>query len=228
MAGVPGEELLIEMEAVAAGLAGQAGAMLRSRFRTTLEVEYKDEDKRDPVTSADKDGQDEMKDILGNFADLLHELLQGGVLQPNLTVALPHTMYWLGLLLFPPLAMYLVKRAERTEQRRISAPISYLLWVWGGFAGLHRFYLRSIPAGLVYVVLFVLVLLGNSIGTDARNVSSGFDNQLRVAEFMVARHQKAVDKGRYGAAEKLEAAIAERDAVMPGVDEARLELARWR
>jgi len=169
-----------------------------------------------------------MKDILGPVAALFHDVLPGWVLLPNLTFALPHTMFWLGLLLFPPLAMYLVKRAERTEQRRISAPISYLLWVWGGFAGLHRFYLRSIPAGLVYVVLFVLILLGNNIGIDARNVSSGFDNQLRVAEFMVAKHQKNVDKGRSGAAEKLEAAIAERDAVKPEVDQARLELDRWR
>ena len=57
MAGVPGEELLIEMESLAAGLAGQGGAMLRSRFRGSLEVEYKDEHKRDPVTSADKEVQ---------------------------------------------------------------------------------------------------------------------------------------------------------------------------
>jgi TRAP-type mannitol/chloroaromatic compound transport system permease small subunit len=169
-----------------------------------------------------------MKDILGPIAALLHSILPGWVVLPNLTFALPHTMYWLGLLLFPPLAMYLVKRAERTEHPRISAPISYLLWVWGGFAGLHRFYLRSILAGFVYVVLFVLILLGNNIATDARNVSSIFDNQLRVAEFTVAKHQKAVDKGRSGAAEKLEAATAERDAVKLEVDAAHLTLDRWR
>ena len=154
-----------------------------------------------------------MKDILSPVAAFFHDVLPGWVLLPDLIFALPHTMYWLGLLLFPPLAMYLVKRAERVEQRRISAPISYLLWVWGGFAGLNRFYLRSTLVGLVYVVLFVMVLLGNSIAVDARNVSSGFNNQLRIAEHIVARQQKAVDKDRTGAAEKLAAAIAERDAI---------------
>ena len=57
MADHQGEDLLVEIEALAAALAGEAGAMLRSRFRTHLEVEYKDKDKRDPVTSADKEVQ---------------------------------------------------------------------------------------------------------------------------------------------------------------------------
>ncbi|MFQ5567518.1 MAG: TRAP transporter small permease subunit, partial [Paracoccaceae bacterium] len=169
-----------------------------------------------------------MKDILSPIAVLFHNVLPGWMILPDLTFALPHTMYWLGLLLFPPLAMYLVKRAERMPYRRISPSISYLLWIWGGFAGLHRFYLRSIPVGFVYVLLFVLVLLGNSIQTDARNVTSGFDNELRIAEFTVAKEQKNVDKGRAGAAEKLATAIAERDAVKLEADKAHLALARWR
>ncbi len=147
---------------------------------------------------------------------------------PDLTFALPHSMYWLGLLLFPPIAMYLVKRAERIEHRRISIPISYLLWLWGGFAGLHRFYLRSVLTGFVYVLLFILILFGNNIGTDVRNLSSDFDNQLRVAEFMVVKHQKAVDKGRSGAEQKLKTATIGRAAVKLEADEARLELDRWR
>ena len=57
MADHSGEDLLVDIEALAAALAGQAGAMLRTRFRTSLEVEYKDEEKRDPVTSADKEVQ---------------------------------------------------------------------------------------------------------------------------------------------------------------------------
>jgi len=168
-----------------------------------------------------------MHEILSPIAALLHSLLPGWVILPSLNFVMPHVMYWLGLLLFPPVAMYLLKRTERLEHRRISRPIAYMLWLWGGFAGLHRFYLRSTAMGFVYVVLFILILLGNSLTTEARNAKSGLDNDLRVAEFMVTKYQKRVDNGSSGAAEKLATAKVERDAVQIKVEKSALELERW-
>ena len=117
-----------------------------------------------------------MTALLSPIAALLHDMLPGWLVLPSLTFAMPHAAYWLGLIVFPPVAIYLVKRAERVEEKRISAPIAYLLWLWAGFAGLHRFYLRSLPVGALYVLLFVLILQGNNIATEARNEKSGFDN----------------------------------------------------
>ncbi len=64
------QELAKEIEAVAARLARGAGEILLTRFGGSLEVEYKDEKKRDPVTSADKESQSYLTDaISGRFGD---------------------------------------------------------------------------------------------------------------------------------------------------------------
>ena len=51
------DTLVIEIEVEAAGMARAAGEILRDRFGKSLEVEYKDKNMRDPVTSADKESQ---------------------------------------------------------------------------------------------------------------------------------------------------------------------------
>lgn len=77
---------------------------------------------------------------------------------PHLNFVLPHWMYWGTLILFPLIAMYLVK-----QQRRNGAPrgpslfIAYLFWVCSGFMGLHRFYLRSMW-GFAYIPVFLVIL----------------------------------------------------------------------
>ncbi len=77
---------------------------------------------------------------------------------PSLTFVLPHWMYWSGLILFPLLAMYIVRRQAKAPPRaRVSLPIGYLLWLTGGFVGIHRFYLRSLW-GLIYIPLFAAIV----------------------------------------------------------------------
>jgi TRAP-type mannitol/chloroaromatic compound transport system permease small subunit len=77
---------------------------------------------------------------------------------PHLNFILPHWLYWGTLLLFPLIAIYLVKR-----QRRNGVPqgpslfIAYLFWITAGFMGLHRFYLRSMW-GFVYIPVFLVIL----------------------------------------------------------------------
>jgi TRAP-type mannitol/chloroaromatic compound transport system permease small subunit len=123
---------------------------------------------------------------------------------PNLTFILPHWLYWSGLILIPLLAMYTVRR-----QRRKGAPVggislatSYLLWLTGGFVGLHRFYLRS-ALGAIYILLFVVILYGNMNGTQARDAVSHARNALLGARLDSERAQAAVIKGIEGSAQKL-------------------------
>jgi len=51
------ESLVMEIEAKAVEMAGQAGRVLMEQFGKSVEVEYKDKEHQDPVTSADKESQ---------------------------------------------------------------------------------------------------------------------------------------------------------------------------
>jgi len=136
---------------------------------------------------------------------------------PSLTFVLPHWLYWAGLLLFPVLAMVIVRRTKR-RGGATSLPTGYLLWLCGGFIGLHRFYVRSF-LGLVYIPLFLAILYGNVQGRGARNFVSGAQNDLMGADFDVERFGKAVAEGKEGAAEKL----AEAERVLATTQEALVD-----
>ncbi|HKW37015.1 MAG TPA: TRAP transporter small permease subunit [Burkholderiales bacterium] len=88
---------------------------------------------------------------------------------PTLNFILPHWMYWGGLFLFPLLAMYLV-----AHQRRKGAPRepilfnAYLFWLTAGFAGIHRFYLKS-WWGFAFVPLFLAIVYCNSQVREVRD-----------------------------------------------------------
>jgi len=120
---------------------------------------------------------------------------------PSLTFVLPHWLYWSGLLLFPLLAMFIVRR-NKPVGGQMTLPTGYLLWLCGGFIGLHRFYARSF-LGLVYIPLFLAILYGNIQSRDSRNFVSGAQNDLMIADFDVERFGKAAGEGVEGAAEKL-------------------------
>jgi len=118
---------------------------------------------------------------------------------PSLTFVLPHWLYWSGLVLFPLVAFFMVRRgAVKPQATAVSLPVGYLLWLFGGFVGLHRFYVRSF-LGAVYIPLFVAILFGNSRGRQARNRVSGARNDLMIAKFDVERFQEAVKQGKDGA-----------------------------
>lgn len=106
---------------------------------------------------------------------------------PSLDFVLPHWMYWSGLVLFPLVAMYLVRREEQHgPPGNASFPITYLLWLCGGFVGLHRFYLRN-WLGVVYIALFVAVLLGNVEAREARLELSAARDEITKADFLLER-----------------------------------------
>ena len=77
---------------------------------------------------------------------------------PHLNFILPHWLYWGTLLLFPLVAMYLVKRQrQRGVPRGPSLFIAYLFWLCSGLMGLHRFYLRSLW-GFAFIPVFLVIL----------------------------------------------------------------------
>lgn len=81
---------------------------------------------------------------------------------PSLNFILPHWLYWGGLLLFPLVAMYLVAK----QRKRGTAPeptyfTAYLFWLTAGFAGIHRFYLKSWKWGILFIPLFLGVVYCN-------------------------------------------------------------------
>ncbi len=123
---------------------------------------------------------------------------------PNLTFVLPHWLYWSGLILIPLYAMYTVRRQKGrgAPTSGISLPISYMLWLTGGFVGLHRFYLRS-GLGAIYIPLFIVILYSNVQGTQARDAVSHARNALLGTRFDSERAQSAVIKGIEGSAQKL-------------------------
>ncbi|HUP06629.1 MAG TPA: TRAP transporter small permease subunit [Caldimonas sp.] len=87
---------------------------------------------------------------------------------PSLTFVLPHWLYWSTLLVFPLIAIWLVRRQHRRGPPR--EPIlftAYLFWVCAGYMGLHRLYLRS-WWGLLYVPLFCAVVYCNSEQRESR------------------------------------------------------------
>ena len=77
-----------------------------------------------------------------------------------------------------------------------------MLWLTGGFVGLHRFYLRS-ALGAIYIPLFIVILYGNMHGTQARDAVSHARNALLGARFASERARAAVIKGIEGSAQKL-------------------------
>ncbi len=125
---------------------------------------------------------------------------------PSLTFILPHWVYWSGMVLFPLIAMYMVRRrTEKGVARGVSLPLAYLLWLTGGFVGLHRFFVRSY-LGIGYIPLFLAIIFSNVKGRAALDAISGARNSRFGAEFDVERFQKAVDQGAEGAAAKLASA----------------------
>lgn len=91
---------------------------------------------------------------------------------PNLDFILPLWLYWAGLLLFPLLAMALVRRQRRRAPRRgPSLPVAYLFWLCAGFLGVHRFYLRS-AVGVAFIAVFLGALYCNAQVRGTRDAVS--------------------------------------------------------
>ncbi|NNL77040.1 MAG: TM2 domain-containing protein, partial [Desulfobacterales bacterium] len=146
---------------------------------------------------------------------------------PHVTFVLPHWLYWGGLIVVPLIAMYIVRKQRGTEvDGTISKSIAYMLWLCGGFIGLHRLYVKNMW-GLVYIPIFVVLLLFNVQVRQAVNVLSGAKNEVSIAEFDIERAQKAIDKGRDGAQQKMDKAKQAMAIVQKNLDEKEANHAKW-
>jgi TRAP-type mannitol/chloroaromatic compound transport system permease small subunit len=169
-----------------------------------------------------------MTAFLDLIAHWLQAFLPGFVRLPSLTFEMPHTIYWAGLVLFPLLAMYLVKRdTGGGERARVSTPLAWVLWLSGGFVGLHRFYLRANWLGFVYIVLFIAVLHGNAQTAANRDILSLANNDQIGAEFKMEHFGKLADEGNEAAVTKLEAAKRAYAAAREALATATVDFASW-
>ncbi|MCP4330176.1 MAG: TRAP transporter small permease subunit [Alphaproteobacteria bacterium] len=133
---------------------------------------------------------------------------------PELNFVLPHWLYWAGLVLFPLIAMILVRRARDLNKRgRSSVTVAYFVWLTAGFLGLHRHYLRRHLTGLIYILPFVGVIWSNIEARTSRVDLSGATSEKLTAEFLIERAEKMLADGKEGAAAKLEEARAKLEAV---------------
>ena len=91
---------------------------------------------------------------------------------PSLTFVMPHWLYWAGLIVFPAIALYLVRRQLRNPlPPGPSLFIAYLFWLTAGFMGIHRFYLRS-ALGLVFIPVFLGIIYCTAEVREVRDETS--------------------------------------------------------
>lgn len=127
---------------------------------------------------------------------------------PSIGFVLPHWLYWAGLLVFPLFALAMIRREERRRSRPgVSLPLAYLFLVCGGFAGLHRFYLRR-ASGLLYLPLLVAIVYGNAHVRDMREELSAARADAQSYSTLVTRAESALARKRAGAQDQLEKARA--------------------
>lgn len=142
---------------------------------------------------------------------------------PSITFELPHWIYWSGLVFVPLLAMYIVRKQKgKNLDGKVSIPIAYMLWLSGGFVGLHRFYVRN-SWGLIYIPVFVALLLANVQVKSAMNTVSAAKNNLSIAEFESERTQ--ADK-RAERRQQLEAGQTVENARL-ALEGEKARLSRW-
>ena len=67
MEGLVDQRALAEIEAKAVELAGEVGKIVQGCFGVPMEIEYKDEMKRDPVTSVDKESQAYLYEAISRY-----------------------------------------------------------------------------------------------------------------------------------------------------------------
>ena len=124
---------------------------------------------------------------------------------PSLNFVLPHWMYWGGLILFPLLAIFMLRNHKDGDKPDLSASlsISYFLLITAGFIGMHRLYLKNFW-GLVFIPIFIALLFANATSRDTREGISNSSNDIAKAEFLLERAQKDLANGNEGAQAKIE------------------------
>ena len=152
---------------------------------------------------------------------------------PALTFVLPHWLYWLGLLVFPLIAAYLVRRQLRKQPHaRPSLFIAYLFWLCSGFLGIHRFYLRS-ALGFAFLPVFLFIIYCNTQIREVRDDTSRTFAAMEHAQVLADQAKPDSPTPEPEAVAQYEAAKGDlakaqsEYAVAKGVTDHWVRLSRW-
>jgi TRAP-type mannitol/chloroaromatic compound transport system permease small subunit len=145
---------------------------------------------------------------------------------PSLNFVLPLWMYWGGLAIFPLVAMYLVAR-----QRRHGTPhepilfTAYLFWLTAGFAGIHRFYLKS-WWGFAFVPFLIAVIYCNAQVREVRDDVSRTFAALEQAQTDLREARNELERAQPSATQDAAVAKAQADVTAREADYAVAEAVR--
>jgi len=108
----------------------------------------------------------------------------------------------------------------------LSYGIAYMFWFLGGFAGLHRLYLKN-KGVLIYLPLIIAVLWTNGQVKDAMVQQSGARNHINIAEFELERAQKALEVEGEAARSKVEKAQQDMETVRQELVAKKALMKKW-
>ena len=150
---------------------------------------------------------------------------------PSIGFTLPHWIFWAALVVFPLIAITMARRTkDDPDSARANKFLAYLFWLFGGFIGMHRIYLKNYLA-LLYMPLFLAIIWGGFNYRDARedlskarqNVESLVRLQDR-AKASLARGQASAQKRIDDVEKKLAPARVEEAAAQADIDKANLTM----
>ena len=146
---------------------------------------------------------------------------------PSLSFVMPHWLYWAGLLIFPLVATYLVRRQVRNPPHsRPALFIAYLFWLTAGFLGIHRFYLRS-ALGFVFIPVFLAILYCNTQVREVRDDTSRTFAALEQAEHAASIAKPAPDRATPEATAAYERALGNLKKAQTEYDAAKSVTDSW-
>jgi len=129
---------------------------------------------------------------------------------PDITFILPHWIYWGGIFAVPVFFLLASRRQPPSDYSpSLSAPVAYLFLLTGGFAGIHRLYVKSRWAA-VFIALFVGVIYCNHEARLARNDYSIAKNEAFNTQYdlKAAEDEGAEEETIAGLRQKVEEAAA--------------------
>jgi TRAP-type mannitol/chloroaromatic compound transport system permease small subunit len=114
---------------------------------------------------------------------------------PSIGFVLPHWLFWSSLVVFPLIAWAMVAHTRNhPDDGKANNFLAYLFWLFAGFLGMHRFYLKSLW-GFVYLPLFVVVVWGGHLLGDARENLSKARQDVEFATRAIDRAKPAASRG---------------------------------
>ncbi len=122
---------------------------------------------------------------------------------PSIGFVLPHWAFWLSLIFFPLIAWAMYARTRQDpDNGRANTFLAYLFWLFAGFLGMHRFYLKS-SWGFVFLPLFVIVIYGGGLYRDGREELSKARQNVESLTRMIDRARPAAERGSVDAQKRV-------------------------